>query len=117
MIRSIRDPTEIFREFFGGTDPFEEMAFGLMGHHRHRCTPRVHRNRQRHSDNPASRGLHSSNIINISAEAAGNAGAPNRNGRCHRSRRERESQSLVSSASALDPFGAVGSKYHKIKCI
>merc|ERR1712141_843506 len=29
-----RDPTDIFREFFGGLDPFEEMTFGLMGNHR-----------------------------------------------------------------------------------
>lgn len=49
-----RDPEDVFREFFGGEDPFAEIfdPFGLIGGHRHQ---RVHSHRHRHHhSNPGS---------------------------------------------------------------
>ena len=101
-----RDPTEIFREFFGGVDPFEEMAFGILGGRRHMSSNRVHRNRHRHTHNNAPQGRDSIHVHNVSASAAGSAGSAFRSGRNHRCRRERESQSRT-SLSTLDPFSNI----------
>jgi len=97
-----RDPTEIFREFFGGLDPFEEFAFDLMGGRSHRN--RVHRHRHRHSHNHDNQNRHSDHVHNTSAEAAGSAGGSRRCRRGHRLREDAHSQSTLST---LDPFSSI----------
>jgi len=95
-----RDPTDIFREFFGGLDPFEEMTFGLMGNPN--ASPRrIHRNRHtriRDQDLPDRRSAHRNNQ---SAGAAGSAGSSHH--RNHRCRRDRGVQPR-NSVTALDEF-------------
>ena len=95
-----RDPTDIFREFFGGLDPFEEMTFGLMGN-LNASSRRIHRNRHtriRDQDLPDRRSAHRNNQ---SAGAAGSAGSSHH--RNHRCRRDRGVQPR-NSVSALDDF-------------
>ena len=93
---------EIFREFFGGLDPFEEFAFDLMGGRNHRN--RVHRHRHRHSHNHDNQNRNSDHVHNTSAEAAGSAGGSRRCRRGHRLREDAHSQSTLST---LDPFSSI----------
>jgi len=97
-----RDPTEIFREFFGGLDPFEEFAFDIMGGRNHRN--RVHRHRHRHSHNRDHQDRHSDHVHNSTADAAGNAGGARR---CRRGHRLREDPHSHSSLSIVDPFSNI----------
>lgn len=98
----LRDPTEIFREFFGGLDPFEEFAFDIMGGRNHRN--RVHRHRHRHSHNRDHQDRHSDHVHNSTADAAGNAGGARR---CRRGHRLREDPHSHSSLSIVDPFSNI----------
>jgi len=107
-----RDPTEIFREFFGGRDPFEEFLLDGMGCSNHRN--RVHRHRQRHSHNHNSNGRHSAHVHNTTANAAGTGGG----GRCRRGHRLREDEGSVSNVDpfsnihgALSPLGLLGGSF------
>jgi len=97
-----RDPADIFREFFEGTDPFAEMVAGLIGGHHH--NHRVHRNRHRAVSNHVCHAHgHNGRHENISAAAAGNAGSPHRNER--RQRRQHHNHMI---STVLDPFGSIG---------
>ena len=106
-----RDPTEIFREFFGGLDPFEELAMEIMGGRQHMCANRVHRNRHRHSHDHDSQARNSVHSHNETANAAGNVGSPHRAGRSHRCRRTRELQPRV-PPSALHPINNIHGKFN-----
>ena len=99
-----RDPTEIFREFFGGHDPFEEFGFNVMGGRNPCCRNRVHRHRHRHSHNHDQQDQHSGQSDNATANAAGSAGVSRR---CRRGHRLREDTLSQSSLSILDPFSNI----------
>jgi len=99
-----RDPTEIFREFFGGLDPFEEFGFNVMGGRNPCCRNRVHRHRHRHSHNHDHQDQHSAHSDNATANAAGSAGVSRR---CRRGHRLREDTHSQSSPSILDPFSNI----------
>ena len=75
-----RDPSEIFRKFFGGVDPFtQDIAVGILGGYRQFSSNGAYRHRRRYTHNDEPQGRNFIRVHNASAYAAGNAGSTFRN--------------------------------------